>query len=138
MACITCGDDRAYGMPKTESERLASHSAIYGTTNLPPRGTGALKTIGCQICGQSIEVPPSAKEFVCPYCNSIYEVTSPTLQNNGWMWPFVGGLILGFIVFAPLGRAMVKTLGEATLTELEAAAARRKAKVTVPGEGMEW
>lgn len=135
MVCTTCGDNRAYGVPKTESERLASHSAIYGTTNLPPRGAGALKTMGCQVCGQLIEVPTGVKSFTCPYCNSIYDITTPTL-GNGWLWPFVGGLIVGFIVFAPLGRAMVKTLGEATVAELEAAAARRKAKIAI-GEKVE-
>lgn len=129
MVCVTCGEARAPGVPKTESERLATHSTVYGTTNLPPRGTG-LKTINCQICGQLIEVPTGVKEFVCPYCGSIYEVTAPTLQN-GWLLPFVGGLIVGFIVFAPLGRAMVKTLGEATVAELEAAAARRRAKLGI-------
>lgn len=128
MACTTCGEDRAYGVPKTESERLASHSAIYGTSNLPPRGSGALKTIGCQICGQTIEVPTGVKEFTCPYCNSIYEVTVPTL-GNGWVWPFIGGVILSAIIFTSIGRATVKTLAEATLTELQTAATRRKAKL---------
>ena len=132
-------ENRAYGVPKTESERLASHSAIYGTTDLPPRGTGALKTMGCEVCGNPIEVPTGVKEFVCPYCGSIYDITTPALQDNGWVWPFVGGLIVGFIVFAPLGRAMVKTLGEATVSELEAATARRRAKLaTLPGKGAEW
>jgi len=28
------------GQPKTEAERLASHQSRYGTTQLPPRGTG--------------------------------------------------------------------------------------------------
>ena len=28
------------GKPKTEEERLAMHKALYGTENLPPRGTG--------------------------------------------------------------------------------------------------
>ena len=127
------GEDRAYGVPKTEAERLATHSAIYGTTNLPARGAGILETMGCQVCEQIIEVPTGVKEFVCPYCNSIYEVTAPTLQENGWLWPFIGGLIVGFIVFAPLGRAMVKTVGEATLKELESAAARRRAGITAKG-----
>lgn len=28
------------GQPKTEAERLAIHQSRYGTTQLPPRGTG--------------------------------------------------------------------------------------------------
>lgn len=121
------GEVRAYGVPKTEAERLASHSAIYGT-NVPPRGTGALKTTGCQICGQRIEVPMGVKSFTCPYCGSIYDVTVPTL-GNGWLWPFIGGVIISAIIFTSVGRATVKTLAEATLTELQTAAARRKAKL---------
>ena len=37
-----------YGNPKTEQERLATHKALYGTSELPPRGTGLYKgvTIG--------------------------------------------------------------------------------------------
>ena len=34
--------NRAYGVPKTESERLATHSNLYGTSNLPQRGTAKL------------------------------------------------------------------------------------------------
>ena len=138
MVCTTCGEHRAYGVPKTESERLASHSAIYGTTNLPPRGAGALKTMGCEICGNPIEVPVGVKEFVCPYCGSIYEVTAPTLQDNGCLWPCIGVFVLSAILFTSVGRAMVRTLSEATLTELKAATARRKAKIIVLPQGEEW
>lgn len=115
MSCTTCGEHSSY------AKNIA-------------------QTIRCQICGQSIGVPKGVKSFTCQYCGSIYDVTTPTLQENGgWVWPFVGGLIVGFIVFAPLGRAMVKTLGEATVAELEAAAVRRKAKITVPpGAGATW
>ena len=28
------------GVPKTEAERVATHLSRYGTTQLPPRGTG--------------------------------------------------------------------------------------------------
>lgn len=113
MVCTTCGEHFSYAKDIAQ-------------------------TIRCQVCGQSIGVPKGVKSFTCPYCNSIYDITAPTLQN-GWLWPFVGGLIVGFIVFAPLGRAMVKTLGEATVAELEAAAARRRAKITTPpGGGVEW
>lgn len=31
------------GMPKTEAERVATHLSRYGTTQLPPRGTGLLR-----------------------------------------------------------------------------------------------
>jgi len=118
-------------VPKTEAQRLATHSTIYGTTNLPPRGAGVLKTMGCQICGQTIEVPTGVKSFTCAHCGSIYDVSVPALEENGgWVWPFVGGLIVGFFVFTGLGRATVKTVGEATLSELQAATARRKAKIT--------
>ena len=137
MVCTTCGENRAYGVPKTEAERLATHSAIYGTTDLPPRGTGVLGTLGCSVCGNAIEVPTGAKEFTCRYCGSVYEITSQRL-GNGWLWPFVGGMIVGFIVFTGLGRAMVKTVGEATLTELEAATARRKAKLAIGEKAEVW
>lgn len=129
MVCTTCGENRAYGVPKTEAERLATHSAIYGTIDLPPRGTG-LKTIGCQVCGQIIEVPTGVKSFTCRYCNSLYDVTTPTLEDTGgWVWPFLAGAVISAIIFTSVGRAMVRTLSEATLTELQSATARRKAKL---------
>jgi len=31
------------GRPKTEEERLATHKARFGTSELPPRGTGLTK-----------------------------------------------------------------------------------------------
>jgi len=31
---------RRYGRPKTDEERRATHRVIYGTEELPPRGTG--------------------------------------------------------------------------------------------------
>ena len=31
---------RGYGVPRTEEQRMATHYATYGTTELPPRGTG--------------------------------------------------------------------------------------------------
>jgi len=44
MVCTTCGEttSRVYGVPKTEAERLAAHSNLYGTSNLPLRGTAKL------------------------------------------------------------------------------------------------
>lgn len=34
------GTGRRFGHPKTEAERRATHKARFGTTKLPPRGTG--------------------------------------------------------------------------------------------------
>ena len=31
---------RRYGRPRTDAERRKRHKALYGTTKLPPRGTG--------------------------------------------------------------------------------------------------
>jgi len=31
---------RGYGQPLTDQQRMQRHNALYGTTNLPPRGTG--------------------------------------------------------------------------------------------------
>ena len=35
---------RRFGKPKTDEERRKRHKALYGTSKLPPRGTG-LKTV---------------------------------------------------------------------------------------------
>lgn len=32
--------DRRYGNPRTDEERRKRHKRLYGTTKLPPRGTG--------------------------------------------------------------------------------------------------
>lgn len=37
------GGTPRYGNPKSESERLATHKARYGTSKLPSRGTGLKK-----------------------------------------------------------------------------------------------
>lgn len=132
-------NNRSYGTPKTTEERLATHKAIYGNEELPPRGTGILETTGCSVCGNTINIPTGVTEFTCPYCGSVYEVTSPKLADNGWVLPFLGGFILSAIIFTSVGRSMVKTVGEASLTELQTAVARRKAKVTTPpGGGAVW
>ena len=34
------GGGRRFGRPKTDAERRATHKARFGTTKLPPRGTG--------------------------------------------------------------------------------------------------
>ena len=36
----TVGYGRRAGSPRTDEERKAQHKKIYGTTKLPPRGTG--------------------------------------------------------------------------------------------------
>lgn len=35
---------RRFGMPRTEDERRERHLARYNTTELPPRGTGLMKS----------------------------------------------------------------------------------------------
>lgn len=44
MGCTTCGGlafgEPRLGQPKTEEERMQTHFQLYGTTDLPPRGTG--------------------------------------------------------------------------------------------------
>lgn len=34
------GNKRRRGKPRTNAERRARHKRLYGTTKLPPRGTG--------------------------------------------------------------------------------------------------
>ena len=51
------GKSRRYGQPRTEEERLERHYERYGTTELPPRGTGLQKssvsqTPTCPVCGE--------------------------------------------------------------------------------------
>jgi len=37
---IMMGNKRRRGKPRTNAERRARHKRLYGTTKLPPRGTG--------------------------------------------------------------------------------------------------
>jgi len=37
---IGSGGTPRYGVPKTEAQRLATHKARYGSSELPPRGSG--------------------------------------------------------------------------------------------------
>ena len=51
---------RRYGQPRTEEERLKRHYERYGTTELPPRGTGLRKSSSsqiptCPICGKPMK-----------------------------------------------------------------------------------
>ena len=53
-------ESRRYGQPRTEEERLERHYERYGTTELPPRGTGLLKSSSsqipvCPICGKPMK-----------------------------------------------------------------------------------
>ena len=68
------------GVPKTEAERQATHYARYGTTTLPPRGTG---------------LAVRQQQF-----------------NGDIFWPFIGGLILGAIIFTQVGRSMMGAAGK--------------------------
>jgi hypothetical protein len=40
----TLSEPRRFGHPLTEEERMQRHYALYGTTELPPRGTGLTKS----------------------------------------------------------------------------------------------
>ena len=49
MATARTGTERGRGMPLTDEERLARHLSLYGTEELPERGTGLaqeLSTLG--------------------------------------------------------------------------------------------
>lgn len=37
--------NRRYGNPRTDAERKKRHKALYGTSKLPPRGTGFVKRL---------------------------------------------------------------------------------------------
>jgi len=39
---IGAADNRRLGQPRTDEERMARHLSLYGTKDLPPRGTGLL------------------------------------------------------------------------------------------------
>ena len=40
---IGVGGQPRFGQPKTEEERRLTHKALYGTEELPPRGTGLMR-----------------------------------------------------------------------------------------------
>jgi len=53
-------ESRRYGQPRTEEERLERHYERYGTTELPPRGTGLRESSvsqipTCPICGEPMK-----------------------------------------------------------------------------------
>jgi len=86
--------------------------------------------VKCPKCGYYIDVCPTCKTVTCPNCGTMYEVSrTRKLGDNSALWWFLGGLAFGAIVFTSIGRATVKTLGEATLQELQAAIERRKRKL---------
>lgn len=41
--------NRKYGKPRTDAERRKRHKRLYGTSKLPPRGTGLRKNINERI-----------------------------------------------------------------------------------------
>ena len=64
------GSTRRYGQPRTEEERLKRHYERYGTTKLPPRGTGLGKPSSsqiptCPICGKPMK-RIIGKLYQCP------------------------------------------------------------------------
>lgn len=70
--------DRRLGVPRTEEERLARHEALYGTSELPPRGTGLQRGTAAQ----------------------------GTRTNNNLVKPLAGaagGAIVGGLVGGPVG-----------------------------------
>jgi len=79
---------RRMGIPRTDAERQAMHYAQYGTTTLPPRGTGL-------------------------------NATKAGLNGGDIFWPFIGGLILGAIIFTSVGRGMVGAAGKRVTRRIE-------------------
>ena len=43
------GLPRRYGNPRTDAERRARHQRLYGTTKLPPRGTGIRRQLAAKL-----------------------------------------------------------------------------------------
>ena len=40
---------RRFGRPRTDEERRARHKKLYGTNELPPRGTGLKRRLGQKV-----------------------------------------------------------------------------------------
>lgn len=80
---------RRYGRPLTEAERQQVHYARFAENTLPPRGTG-LQTWKAG--------NPSGVQ------------AAPRL-NGEIFWPFIGGLILGAIIFTRVGRSLGTAAG---------------------------
>ena len=60
LADLHAIESRRYGQPRTEEERLKRHFERYGTTELPPRGTGLQKSSisqipTCPVCGEPMK-----------------------------------------------------------------------------------
>jgi len=68
-----------YGVPRTDAERQTTHYARYGTTNLPPRGTGL-----------GLNGAPTPKLITWDLGTLIVGV--------------VAGVIIGAFIFTPSGR----------------------------------
>jgi len=72
------------GVPLTEEERMQRHYEIYGTTDLPPRGTGALQNAG-KLEG---------------------------IDWGLFFWGGVAGVVVGYFLFAATGRKIAYKAGE--------------------------
>ena len=60
LADLHAIESRRYGQPRTEEERLERHYERYGTTELPPRGTGLRESSvsqipTCPVCGEPMK-----------------------------------------------------------------------------------
>lgn len=95
MAGSDVGGNRPYGVPKTEAQRQATHSAKYGSTQLPPRGTGLARNNFISP-GRGLPVQPQKMEI------SWGQVLGGALL----------GLIFGYFVFAQSGRDIGYAAGQ--------------------------
>jgi hypothetical protein len=75
-----------YGVPKTDEQRMMTHYAKYGTTNLPIRGTGLQPSYG--------------------------EIEMPKLSGNDFLMGLVVGFIVGALVLTATGRGLMGAAGE--------------------------
>ncbi len=93
-----------------------------------------MESMICTTCGQRISVPQTEGIFCCPSCGSTYEakIIGNTNSGNDWLLPFIGGFFLGAIVFTGVGRGMVRSLAEASRSELESALEKRRRKLVTP------
>lgn len=109
---------RPMGVPKTEEERMATHLARYGTTDLPARGTGLSNP------GGRVGVPLTDEQRMATHYARYGTTDLPArgtgirrlADENGLPWgAFLFGGILGFIfaafVLTPSGRKVGAATG---------------------------